>query len=158
MEVEAGGTAEEEAAGADDAGGERDGPGGFAAGEREAEAAVSGEGAGAGFFQRSLAASRSSTPGYGRAWRDAVYVHIRQGTESGQGGLNVERRCQLAEVSGAGYSRQLQEKAPQEEAMAVRAAVQQIALEYRRRYGYRRGAAGVGGGGGGGGEQRGGGV
>jgi hypothetical protein len=30
----------------------------------------------------------------------------------------------LAEVSRAGYYRQLQEKAPQEEAMAVRAAVQ----------------------------------
>src|ERR1019366_605252 len=44
----------------------------------------------------------------------------------------------LAEVSRAGYYRQLQEKAPQEEAMAVRAAVQQIALEHRRRYGYRR--------------------
>jgi putative transposase len=44
----------------------------------------------------------------------------------------------LAEVSRAGYYRQLQEKAPQDEAMAVRAAVQQIALEHRRRYGYRR--------------------
>src|ERR1019366_10115471 len=44
----------------------------------------------------------------------------------------------LAEVSRAGYYRLLQEKAPQEEAMAVRAAVQQIALEHRRRYGYRR--------------------
>jgi putative transposase len=44
----------------------------------------------------------------------------------------------LAEVSRAGYYRQLQEKAPQEEAMAVRAAVQQIALEHRRRCGYRR--------------------
>jgi transposase InsO family protein len=41
-------------------------------------------------------------------------------------------------VSRAGYYRQLQEKAPQEEAMAVRAAVQQIVLEHRRRYGYRR--------------------
>jgi transposase InsO family protein len=46
--------------------------------------------------------------------------------------------CQLADVSRAGYYRQLQEKAPQEEAMAVRAAGQQIVLEHRRRYGYRR--------------------
>jgi transposase InsO family protein len=52
--------------------------------------------------------------------------------------LSVERRCQLAEVSRAGYYRQWQEKAPEEEAMAVRAAVQQIVLEHRRRYGYRR--------------------
>jgi transposase InsO family protein len=46
--------------------------------------------------------------------------------------------CELAEVSRGGYYRQFREKAPQEEAMAVRAAVQQIALEHRRRYGYRR--------------------
>ena len=46
--------------------------------------------------------------------------------------------CQWAEVSRAGYYRRLQTEAPQAEAMAVRAAVQQIALEHRRRYGYRR--------------------
>ena len=46
--------------------------------------------------------------------------------------------CQLAEVSRAGYYRRLQQQAPEEEAMAVRAAVQQIVLEHRRRYGYRR--------------------
>ncbi len=46
--------------------------------------------------------------------------------------------CQLAEVSRAAYYRELQEKAPEEEAMAVRAAIQQIVLEHRRRYGYRR--------------------
>ena len=61
-----------------------------------------------------------------------------KGTESGQGGLSVERMCQLAEVSRAGYYRGFKEKAPEAEAMAVRAAVQQIALEHRRRYGYRR--------------------
>jgi transposase InsO family protein len=46
--------------------------------------------------------------------------------------------CQLAEVSRAGYYRGFKERAPEEEAMAVRAAVQQIVLEHRRRYGYRR--------------------
>ena len=46
--------------------------------------------------------------------------------------------CQLAEVSRAGYYRHFQEQAPEEEAMEVRAAVQQVALEHRRRYGYRR--------------------
>jgi len=58
--------------------------------------------------------------------------------ESGQGQLSVERMCQLAEVSRAGYYRSFREKAPEEEATEVRAAVQQIALEHRRRYGYRR--------------------
>ena len=138
MEVESGGAAAAEAAGVDDGGGERDGPGGVAAGERAVEAAVGGEGAGAGFFQRSLAASRNSTPGSERSWRDAVYGFMGKGTESGQGGLSVERMCQLAEVSRAGCYRGFKEKAPEAEAMAVRAAVQQIALQHRRRYGYRR--------------------
>jgi transposase InsO family protein len=46
--------------------------------------------------------------------------------------------CHLAEVSRAGYYRRFKEQAPEEEAMEVRAAVQKIALEHRRRYGYRR--------------------
>ena len=46
--------------------------------------------------------------------------------------------CQLAEVNRAGYYRRFREQAPEEEAMEVRAAVQQVALEHRRRYGYRR--------------------
>jgi len=46
--------------------------------------------------------------------------------------------CQLAQVSRAGYYRSWQEKAPEEEALEVRAVVQQIVLEHRRRYGYRR--------------------
>ena len=46
--------------------------------------------------------------------------------------------CQLAQVSRASYYRSFREKVPEEEAMEVRAAVQKIALEHRRRYGYRR--------------------
>jgi putative transposase len=54
-----------------------------------------------------------------------------------QGGLSIERMCQLAEVSRAGLYR-LQEPEPMKEEMEVRSAIQQIALEHRRRYGYRR--------------------
>ena len=46
--------------------------------------------------------------------------------------------CGLAQVSRAGYYRSWQEKAPEAEEMEVRAAVQKVALEHRRRYGYRR--------------------
>jgi putative transposase len=46
--------------------------------------------------------------------------------------------CQLAQVSRVGYYRRFREQAPEAEAMEVRAAVQQIALEHRRRYGDRR--------------------
>ena len=55
-----------------------------------------------------------------------------------QGGLRVERMCELARVSRAGFYRSLQEQAPAEEDIEVRSAIQQIALEHRRRYGYRR--------------------
>jgi len=55
-----------------------------------------------------------------------------------QGSLRIERMCQLAGVSRAGFYRSLQEHQPEEEEMEVRAAIQQIALEHRRRYGYRR--------------------
>jgi len=55
-----------------------------------------------------------------------------------QGGLSIERMCQLAEVSRAGFYRWLQEPQPVEEEMEVRSAIQQIALQHRRRYGYRR--------------------
>jgi hypothetical protein len=55
-----------------------------------------------------------------------------------QGSLSIERMCELARVSRAGFYRSLQERVPLEESMEVRSAIQQIALEHRRRYGYRR--------------------
>jgi putative transposase len=58
-----------------------------------------------------------------------------------QGSLSIERMCQLAGVSRAGFYRSLQEQRPAEEEMEVRSAIQRIALEHRRRYGYRRIAA-----------------
>jgi len=57
---------------------------------------------------------------------------------SGQGSLSIERMCQLAGVSRAGFYRSLQERLPKEENMEVRSTIQRIALEHRRRYGYRR--------------------
>ena len=46
--------------------------------------------------------------------------------------------CRLAQVSRAGYYRFLQQRHGGEEDMEVRNAIQQIALQHRRRYGYRR--------------------
>ncbi|HKR97138.1 MAG TPA: IS3 family transposase, partial [Candidatus Angelobacter sp.] len=46
--------------------------------------------------------------------------------------------CQLAQVSRAGFYRSLQEQEPRQEEMEVRAALQQLVLAHRRRYGYRR--------------------
>ena len=55
-----------------------------------------------------------------------------------QGSTSIERMCQLAQVSRAGFYRFLQERTPAEEDMELRSAIQQIVLEHRRRYGYRR--------------------
>jgi transposase InsO family protein len=55
-----------------------------------------------------------------------------------QGNLSIERMCQLAQVSRAGFYRSLQEQQPVQEEMEVRSTIQQIVLEHRRRYGYRR--------------------
>jgi putative transposase len=55
-----------------------------------------------------------------------------------QGSLSIERMCQLAGVSRASFYRSLQERAPVEEDVEVRSVIQQIAVEHRRRYGYRR--------------------
>jgi len=55
-----------------------------------------------------------------------------------QGSLSIERMCQLVQVSRAGFYRSLQEQQPVQEEREVRAAIQQIVLTHRRRYGYRR--------------------
>jgi putative transposase len=55
-----------------------------------------------------------------------------------QGSLSIERMCQLAQVSRAGFYRSLQGRAPAQEDMEVRSTIQTIAVEHRRRYGYRR--------------------
>jgi putative transposase len=46
--------------------------------------------------------------------------------------------CRLAGVSRAGFYRHWQAEEPVEEEMEVRSAIEEIALEHRRRYGYRR--------------------
>lgn len=55
-----------------------------------------------------------------------------------QGSMTVERMCELARVSRASFYRSLKEQRPAEEETEVRSTIQQIALEHRRRYGYRR--------------------
>jgi len=55
-----------------------------------------------------------------------------------QGSLSIERMCQLAPVSRRSFYRSLKEKRPVEEETEVRSLIQQIAVEHRRRYGYRR--------------------
>ena len=55
-----------------------------------------------------------------------------------QGGLTIERMCHLGRVSRAGFYRHWQQQEPREEAMELRAQIQQIVLTHRGNYGYRR--------------------
>jgi len=55
-----------------------------------------------------------------------------------QGSLSIERMCQLVPVSRRSFYRSLKEQRPAEEETEARSIIQQIALEHRRRYGYRR--------------------
>src|ERR1700747_850407 len=52
--------------------------------------------------------------------------------------LSIERMCQLLPVSKRFYYRARKARPPAEEETEVRSIIQQIALEHRRRYGYRR--------------------
>lgn len=56
---------------------------------------------------------------------------------AGQGGLTVERMCELSGISRARFYRQWQASEPRQADTALRDAVQQVALE-KRFYGYRR--------------------
>lgn len=54
------------------------------------------------------------------------------------GTLSVERMCRAAGVSRASFYRWLEPSVGAEEEMPLRAAIQAVVLEHRRRYGYRR--------------------
>ncbi len=56
---------------------------------------------------------------------------------AGQGGLTVERMCELSGVSRAGFYRHWEVSAPRQADTALRDALQQVAVE-KRFYGYRR--------------------
>ena len=51
-----------------------------------------------------------------------------------QGSLSIERMCELTRVSRASFYRSFREQHPVEAEMEVRSAIQQIAVEHRRRY------------------------
>ena len=50
-----------------------------------------------------------------------------------QGSLGIERMCQLAQLSRAGFYRYLQGRLPVEECMTVRSAIEEMALRHQRR-------------------------
>jgi len=89
------------------------------------------------FFKGALQKVEARRQRRGKLWRDGIYDEIQEVMPL-QGSTSIERMCQLAQVSRAGFYRFLQDKTPVEEDMERRSAIQQIVLEHRRRYGYRR--------------------
>ena len=89
------------------------------------------------FFKGALQKVEARRQQSSKLWREGIYDQIREVMPL-QGSLTIERMCQLAQVSRAGLYRSLQEPQAAEAEMEVRSAIQQIALEHRRRYGYRR--------------------
>jgi len=78
------------------------------------------------------ASSRDSGSIGQEVWREGIYEQIREMMPL-QGGLSVERMCELAPVSRASFYRWLEMPASVEEEMEVRSLIQQIAIEHRRR-------------------------
>src|SRR4029077_1069099 len=101
------------------------------------EAGLSGKDSGGGFFQKCLAKSRGSPPAEQQGWREGIYEQIGEMMPL-QGGLSIERMCELAPVSRAGFYRWLQEPEAGEGKKEGGWVIQQIAIDHRRRYGYRR--------------------
>ena len=54
-----------------------------------------------------------------------------------QGGLSIQRMCEMARVSRASFYRHWEKKAPTEAEMALRDVIQRMAVSHRF-YGYRR--------------------
>src|SRR5260370_5597813 len=81
-----------------------------------------------GFFQTCLAKSKGSTPPEVCRWRRGIYDEIRTRMPV-QGGLSIERMCQLAEVSRVGFYRYLRAGWPAE--VDLRSAVPGVVFGHR---------------------------
>jgi len=84
-------------------------------------------GAGEPFFSASLAASRGTTAKRRRWFQRCVWEEIRTRHQQ-QGGLTVERMCELAKVDRAGYYRWRRRREPEDHNMEIRDRIQRICL------------------------------
>ena len=93
--------------------------------------------AGGGFFKTSLRASQGSSAESYQQWRQGVYRGIKTPLSFEGVALTVEQQCRLAEVSRAGFYRHLQQTAPKEADLLLRARLQELAVAHHRLRGYR---------------------
>src|SRR5207249_7115705 len=88
------------------------------------------------FFGQSLASSGGATPGEERRWRSGIFEVMRQEMQM-QGGLGIREMCEWARVSRASYYRSWRKQEAKQEEVALRDAIQRLALKDRH-CGYRR--------------------
>jgi putative transposase len=85
---------------------------------------------------QALAACQGVAPIDRRAWRDGIYAVIHAQVQRQGEGLGIERSCDLAKVSRAGYYRHWQTSKPRQEETALRDEVQRLSLANKHQ-GYR---------------------
>src|SRR5215469_2522007 len=88
-------------------------------------------------FKKSLATFQGASAASYRQWSYRLYQQIREAAKAAQAEVAVNRLCEVAGVSRAGYYRFLQPGEAEEADMDLRSAIQAIALEWPA-YGYRR--------------------
>jgi hypothetical protein len=88
--------------------------------------------------QAHLRACQGNDGASGRRCRNAVYQGIDASLSLEGKGLDIERQCQLAEVSRSGFYRYLQQEKPKGEDLLWRERFQQLAVAHHRKCGYRR--------------------
>src|SRR5208283_3034707 len=81
------------------------------------------------FFQASLHAGRRIAESQ-EAWRRSVYTEVLRQTQREDNELSIERACELARVSRAGYYRAWEESEPRHNEIALRDRLQQLSLAY----------------------------
>jgi hypothetical protein len=87
-------------------------------------------------FSRVPCGGPGDSPAERRRWREQIYAEIRSRART-QGGLTLQRMCELVGVSRASFYRSWEQQEPTAAEMAVRDAIQGAAMAHRY-YGYRR--------------------
>ena len=89
------------------------------------------------FFRTGLASGRGTTPTEERRWRRRIFEAIKQEMQMQGGSLTIREMCETSAVSRASYYRSWQKGERGEEQVALRDAIQRLAIKDRH-CGYRR--------------------
>src|SRR5262245_49688855 len=89
------------------------------------------------FFRQRLASCRGTTPAEEGRWRRGIFEGIREEMQMQGERLTIGELCESVKVSRASYYRNWRKKEPKQEQLALREAIQRLAVRDRN-CGYRR--------------------